>query len=105
MTRLDSKLYRALVFLSASDQSVQHLAKVFAIGEVVYFSIALGHETSIQRCALVELADLLQKPAGTLKAHIRSINKPDIDTDLQTRLEMARTQKEQLTTLQKLLKL
>jgi len=103
MTRLDSRLCRALIFLSVLDQSVQHLVDVYVISDTVYFRIAVGHMTSIQRTALVELADLLQRPADAIKSHIRQVNKPEKDPDLKARMAMATAQKKQAAKLKKLL--
>lgn len=96
MSQLSSKLQRALIFLSDLDAVTQHLVEVYAIGDRVYFRIALGHQHSLQHCALTELAALLQRPANALKAEIRRAARPTAEANLPARLELATSQKRYL---------
>lgn len=94
MPSLDSKLQRALIFLSDLDAVTQHLIEVYALGDRVYFRIALGHQHSLQHCALTELAALLQRPARALKAQIRQATQRTPEPALRARLALAIAQKQ-----------
>lgn len=96
MSRLSSKLQRALIFLSELDVVGQHLVEVYAKGERIYFRVETGHRNFTQRCTLAELAALLQRPGSALKAEIREANQVVADPDLQARLELINSQKNSL---------